>query len=335
MKKIEIKSELAALINQGVKNAFGQDSWELVEVLTQGLSSSSLYKLRVEGKDYVAKFSDPNHPHNNLNREYHAQAKGVNNLVAPTVHYADPTAGIIIMDYIDIAALDNISRQQPDMVEKFATFVKRLHSCDDFQKDASIYQRIEFVHDQLPPDFQASELIKLAIQVKDDLQKRLIDEEDLKPCHSDINPFNLLYDGNDFWLVDWAVAAQENFYFDLASCVTFFYFQNDNVAEMFLNAYFGRSINQNEEDKFNFMQAFVYVYYGLMFIFIGCTQKVNLLSQEEIDMLPSYLQFMNSIGSGEVNLGHSKSQQQLGFIYLKMAESAYYSQAFKDAAARL
>ena len=38
----------------------------------------------------------------------------------------------------------------------------------------------------------------------------MIDKDDLRPCHCDIHPFNLLYDGNDFWLVDWAIAAQEN-----------------------------------------------------------------------------------------------------------------------------
>ncbi len=335
MKITEMKGEHQALITQGVKNAFGQDSWELLEILTRGLSPSSIYKLKIDGRNYIAKFSDPNHPHNNLMREYHAQGNGVKNMVAPAVHYADSSVGIIIMDYVNMVVLDRANRQQPSMIEKFSQFVRRLHSCASFQKDASIYQRVEFVHDQLSHDFQTSELVKLSLQIKEEVQRRLIDKDDLKPCHCDINPFNLLYDGNDFWLVDWAAAAQENFYFDLASCVTFFFFQNNDVAEMFLNAYFKRSLNQNEKDKFNLMQAFVYVYFGLMFIFISCVQKVDLLSQKEIDKLPSYSLFMDSIGSGEVNLGCAKAQQRLGFIYLKMAKSAYNNQAFKNGVTRL
>ena len=335
MKMTEMKGEHQTLITQGVKNAFGQDSWELVEALTLGHSPSSIYKLRIDGRDYIAKFSDPNHPHNNLMREYHAQGNAVEKMAAPAVHYNDPSVGIIIMDYVNIVVVDRENRRQPEMIEKFSQFVRRLHSCASFQKAASIYQRVEFVHDQLPSDFQSSELVKLSLQIKEEVQRKLIDKDDLKPCHRDIHPFNLLYDCSDFWLIDWTAAAQENFYFDLASCVTFFFFQNNGAAEMFLNAYFKRSLNQNEKDKFNLMQAFVYVYFGLMLIFNSCVRKANLLSQKEIDKLPSYSQFMDSIESGEVNLGCGKSQQRLGFIFFKMAKSAYNNQAFKDGATRL
>lgn len=330
-----MKDQHQTLITQAVKNVFGQDSWELVEVLTLGHSPSSIYKLKIDGRDYIAKFSNPNDPHNNLKREYHAQGNGVKNRVAPVVHYADPSVGIIIMDYVNsVVVLERANQEQP-MIEKVSQFIRRLHSCASFQKGRSVYQRVEFVYHQLPPDFQTSELVKLSLQIKDEVKKKMIDKDDLRPCHCDIHPFNLLYDGNDFWLVDWAIAAQENLYFDLASCVTYFFFRNNGAAEMFLNAYFKRPPNQNEKDKFNLMQAFVYVNFGLMLIYNGSVRRVNLLSQKEIDKLPSYSQFMDSIRSGEVNLECGKSQQRLGFVFLKMAKSAYNSQAFKNAASRL
>ncbi len=78
---------------------------------------------------------------------------------------------------------------------------------------------------------------------------------------------------------------------------------------------------QPEKAKFSLMQIFVYVYYGIMFIYASDKQQVELLSQEEIDDLPSYVEFMDAIRTGKINLGDGKSQQQLGFIYLKMGVS--------------
>jgi|GEM_PF-4416338 hypothetical protein len=70
-------------------------------------------------------------------------------------------------------------------------------------------------------------------------------------------------------------------------------------------------------------------------LYTSSVRKVNLLSQERIEILPSYLEFMNSIGSGEVNLSDGQCQQQLGFIYLKMVNEACSSEAFKNSIARL
>lgn len=309
------------LIKHGIKSAFGVDQWDDVEALTRGLSASSISKLRIGENYYVAKVSDLNNPENNLVREYHAQIIGAKHKVAPAVYYSDPNAGIIIMDYIETRPISTVERNKLAMITKFANFVQRVHACDAFQADQSIFRKLEIIHSMLSEDFQQAEQIKSAMQIKADVEQYLNDEADLRPCHNDINPYNLLYDGNKFWLVDWAAAAQENFYFDLAACVMFFYLQNDSSIEAFLQAYFGRALSQAEKDKFYFMQTFVYIYYGIMFVFASNKQQVALLSQEEIDNLPNYAEFMEAIGAGKINLGDGKSQQQLGFIYLEMAVS--------------
>lgn len=53
MKISEMKGEHQTLITQGVKNSFGQNSWELVEAETRGHSPSSIYKLRINSRDYI------------------------------------------------------------------------------------------------------------------------------------------------------------------------------------------------------------------------------------------------------------------------------------------
>ena len=330
-----MNNEHQRLITQAVKNAFDADAWLHVETFSRGHSPSVLYKLKIKNKDYVAKLADPNYSGWNLSTVYGAQINGFKNAVAPKIYYSNPNTGILITDYIEAVSLDKINHKQPDTLEKLAKLLKRLHLCDDFQQGPSIYDRIEFRHNLLPLDFKSHPLIKKAIQVKEIIQQTLVDAKDIKPCHGDVSPFNLLFDGNDFCLVDWDTATQDNFYFDLATAMVFFYFDDEDASEVFLKHYFGQAPNQVERDKLNVMTIFVYLYYGINLAYTSSVTKINLLSQESIEALPSYSQFMDSIGSGKVNLDDGQSQQQLGFIYLKMADAVCRGDAFKNSISRL
>ena len=331
----ELNKNHVPLINLAVKSAFPEDSWTHEKTLYQGNSPSVLYILNIKNKKFVAKLTDPNYPGSNLSTVYDAQIKGFNNKIAPKVSYSDPSAGILIMDHIEAVAFDKINYEQPETIEKLAKLLSRLHLCDDFKKGLSSFERVDFRHNLIPLNFKSHNLIKQAIQTKETIQETLTDDKDTKPSHGDLSPFNLLFDGNSFCLVDWDTATQDNLYFDLATCIIFFYFNNEEASEIFLRNYFGRSPSQVERDKLNLMKIFVYVYYGITFIYTSSLRKVELLSQEAIDTLPSYLEFMKSIGSGKANLGNGKSQQQLGFIYLKMAEAACSSEVFKNSIRRL
>ncbi len=335
MTRPKLNKDHVTLINCAVKKAFTEDSWTYVETFSRGNSPSALYKLKINNKNYVAKLTDPNYPGWSLTAAYSAQINGFHNKVAPRVHYSDPSTGILVMDYIEAAPLEEINHKQPEITEKLSKLLKRLHHCDDFQKGLSMYQRVEFRHNLLPPNFKSHNLIKHAMQAKEMIEHILIDANDIKPCHGDVTPFNLLFDRNSFWLVDWETATQDNFYFDVATCMIFFYFNNKKTSELFLNHYFERPPTQMERDKLDLMKVFVYVYYGITFAYTSSLRKVDLLSQEAIDALPSYLEFMDSIGSGEVNLGDGQAQQQLGFIYLKMAEAACSSEEFLNSVTSL
>ncbi len=71
------------------------------------------------------------------------------------------------------------------------------------------------------------------------------------------------------------------------------------------------------------MRIFTYIYFGIGFISLSVqTEAPNkILKDTEIENLPTYLSFMQSIGSGKVNLTLSDTKQQFGFVLLKAAES--------------
>jgi hypothetical protein len=76
MRKSDIPLKHLDLLEQAITKSFGHVNWILLEPLTRGLSASALYKFQISGEDYIARLDDPQHPHNNLNREYDAMNIG-------------------------------------------------------------------------------------------------------------------------------------------------------------------------------------------------------------------------------------------------------------------
>ena len=149
----------------------------------------------------------------------------------------------------------------------------------------------------------------------------LFDQNDIRSCHCDLNPVNILFDGEKYFFVDWQAASPQSFYFDLAYCSNWFYFYNEDLCALFLKSYFGREVTEEENAKYYLMRIFTYIYLGIGFISLPFkeNQNIPILSDENIEKLPSYLKFMQSLGSGVVDLENADVQQQFGFIFLKTA----------------
>ncbi|MGB6976053.1 MAG: choline/ethanolamine kinase family protein [Gammaproteobacteria bacterium] len=321
LQKTDIQTKYLDLINQAIKKSFGSAEWFPMESLTRGLSASTLYKIQIDSDYYVVRIDNPEHPHNDLDREYHAMKMAAQHQIAPKVYYADPKNGIVIMKFIESKPLESTDLIKPNYIKKFAQLVHGLHNGADFKKDISIFERVDTIYKIMNPELKKSSVITECIEITNKLEQLLSDKEDIKPCHCDINPYNLLFDGNKFWLVDWNAASQQNFYFDLASCATFFYFYNTNVCDEFLKEYFSRDLTAIEKNRFNFMKIFVAIYYGMMFIYQSGLRNFPLLSNKEIESLPNYTEFMRLIGQGKERLDNPHTQQKFGFVFLKLALS--------------
>jgi len=311
------------LIDTAVKSTFPAESWVHVETLGGGLSSSVLYKIKIGERTYVARLSDPADPKNNLSREFAAMNLAAEQNLAPSVYYADPQTGIALIDFIESQTLNAIRSDGSLFMDSLADLLRMVHQGPNFQRDIPLTDKVEYIFTYMRPDLAMVDLVQNGMTKMRKLAPLLSDPEDERPCHCDINPGNLLFDGVQLWLLDWEAATQENFYFDLACCCNFFFFQpaptqNSSSEKAFLEAYFKRPLTAQEEEKYARARTFVTIYYGIMFVHISGIQGASLLTQNEIDALPTYPQFMGQVAQGKEHLDNPTSQQRLGFVYLKM-----------------
>lgn len=321
MKSITVSKEHENLIDVAVSGGFKTNKWSIVDRFDRGLTSSSLYKISVNDQHYIARISDIHDPHNNLAREYNSMIIAAERKVGPAVHYSNSTDGIVIIDFIDAHQLTRNEICKEVLSKQLGAFIRNVHECKNFQDEKLIFHRVDMIHAKLPLNLKENRLVELAMGARRELEGRLNDLNDLRSSHADVNPYNLLFDKKKFYLVDWATAAQENLYFDLATCARFFYFSADEAADNFLIGYFGRIPTNEEKDKFAAMKIFVAIYYGIMFLFISSLRNKEEILSCAIDQLPSYAQFSEAIAKGEINLNDADTQQKMGFIFLKMVEA--------------
>lgn len=320
MKKSELKQDHLQRINSAVMQGLHQEDWQ-VDKLLQGMSDAFIYKIKVDNNEYAIKLDNIESRKFNLGRSYHNLHIASEAGIAPPVIYTNAESGVVLMKFIHGTALPLSSQA---IMQQFAVTLRKLHDGSPFQSEMTLLDMLNFLYQKIPASLK--EQHKLITECRMEairLNEILSDPLDVKPTHGDLNPSNLLYDGKTIYLVDWLVAMPQNFYFDLACCASFFYFYDEALCKTFLTYYFEREPTEMEFTKFNLMRIFTNIYYGIIFLaFPVMTGKpAPLLREDQLASLPSYSEFMQAIGRGQVNLGDPATQQQFGFIFLKTAVS--------------
>lgn len=307
-------------VDQAVQAAFPNAHWQPLDSLGGGLSTSALRKIAIDGQPYVVRFSNPADPHHNLAYEFDAMQVAARQKLAPFLHYANVETGVALMDFVEKQPLFANRESASTFLVSLAHLVRSLHQGEKFQSETPLMHKVELLFSLMRPDLLAVDLVQDSMALMRRLATALHDPADIRPCHCDINPGNILNDGQKLWLVDWSTATQENFYFDLAGCCTFFFYQSQQAEEAFLHAYFQCPLTEQEMTKYSQMRTFVSIYYGLIFTFLGTPLETALIATDEIDQLPDYPQFMSRVIQGKEQLEEPRSRQRFGFVFLKAAQ---------------
>jgi thiamine kinase-like enzyme len=320
-----------ATVEKALHTAFNTTTIESITPLTGGRSSALVYKIMVSGKLYLLRlvmeadqFRDPVRQHICMNIAAEAG-------IAPHVYYADPQDGLSITDFIETTPLSSHFASQEALLFELVKTIKAIHATPLFPKLVNFLDGIDLLIQQfktlkLLPENATEEHFRYYAQIQKAYPRY---DADLVSSHNDLNPGNILFNGQKIWIVDWESAFQNDRYADLAIVANFFVL-DEAQEEVYLKAYFGNSLDAYKKARFFLMRQVCYMFYAMMLLNLAASLRPpHSIIDEGMDT-PRYREFREQIGSGKVSSTSYEGHLLFGKVLLNEALYSMKAPAFAE-----
>lgn len=301
-----IPAPLTAAVETALEQTFGTTSVTDISLLAGGLSASPVFKITVKDESYVLKLGNPGSFPANLKLAADAG-------VAPPLHYHNTTNGISISGLINNKPLRNVLGPEK-LPQELAATIRTIHNvpyqAEGIDLQATINDMIAGfrkgnilsgpVFDEC---FSNYDLIK---------NKYPWNDKEQVFSHNDLNPSNVLCDGERIWIIDWDVSSLNDRYIDLANAANFFVYGPEE-ERIFLDTYFDGAADDYKAARFYIMRQVGRIIYSmLMFQLAAQAKPKDYAHNQEMEGF-TLQEFRTQMGAGTLSLATYEGQ----FLYGK------------------
>jgi hypothetical protein len=303
-----VRSALAA--------AFGRSPVTALAPITAGASALS-YRLEVAGRPYLLRVESSRRdevrdPH----RTYPCMQAAVEAGLAPALHHADPTAGVAIMDFIAERPLSDYPGGMPGLVRDLGALVARLQTTPAFPPVSDYLTVMEvllgrllgcglFAPGLLDRHREGFERIRGAYPW---------DSATLVSSHNDLNPRNILFDGERLWLIDWETAYRNDPLVDVAT-VMLFLARGPELEKVLLRSWLGREPDRRLRARLALMRLLVRLFFGCA-ASLNAAHTLNTVVPTTDLAAPTPEQFAELVQQGRLTVGSPEGQRMIGKMAL-------------------
>jgi thiamine kinase-like enzyme len=301
-------SRLSA-VQKALMRAFNTADVSDISLVAGGLSNAPVYKMTVNNEAYILKLGGTRGMANPVEEPYVSMEIAANAGIAPPLYYLNTEDALSITKFIENKPLRAVFTSPDVLLGKLAKTIRSIHEMPRLPKENSLWTLVENLMQQVRGTpmytnavfedfFDYYEIIRLCYPW---------DDNDKVSSHNDLNPGNILCDGNRIWIVDWDAAHLNDRYVDLAISANSFV-RNESQEKLFLEAYFGDELNSYKSARFFIMRQICrLIYAALMF-------KLAYTSDPTCDLDDPDLQTVNmqkigeQISSGKLSISSYKGQ---------------------------
>jgi aminoglycoside phosphotransferase (APT) family kinase protein len=141
-------------------------------------------------------------------------------------------------------------------------------------------------------------------------------ERALVLSHNDVNPTNLVYDGEHLLLLDWDTAGPNDPFYDLAA-VSVFLRMDEGTCQRLLTAYDGESV-ANLPARFVYNRRLVAVLCGVAFLHLARQSgHAGATGEETLGSTPSLGDFYQRMRAGSLNIATGEGQWWFGLALVR------------------
>jgi hypothetical protein len=323
-----LSPEQQILVAHAFTNCLGTPP-DTISLLQGGLSGAAVYRATLQGQDYIVKLDSSGDRQSRQNAYTCATIAGAAG-VGPKLYHTDPENGISISAFITPLPL----RSQPpaDLVTGLAKAIQQIHALPLFPK----HQDMRHIADDLAAQFRQTAYLNSAfyregIVLFEALRAAYPWQDTPKvSSHNDLNPTNILYDGQRLWILDWDAAFVNDLYTDLATAANSFA-PTEELEQLLLETYFGAELNALHRSRFFLMRQMCRMIYALLFFRTAGAAIPDLL--QEIPDLESFDRkaFGMLMQQGAISLATPKGQLLYGQALFHEAVMQLRSEAYEQA----
>ena len=249
--------------------AFGRAPITDLQQVTVGASALN-FRIEVAGRPYMLRLEVSRRDEvRDPPRAYACMQVAAAAGIAPAVRHADGTAGVSITDFVPSRPLDRYEGGTPALLRDLGRVAARLQAVPAFPA-VRAYPNIVGSLFSLLLDSGRYEP-RLLEPHRDGLARIreawARDAAALVSSHNDLNPQNILYDGERLWLVDWETAYANDPLVDVATLLLFFA-RAPGQDEVLLEAWQGRRPDPRQQDRLFLARL-------LVRLFFGCAASLN------------------------------------------------------------
>jgi Phosphotransferase enzyme family len=239
--------------------------------LTGGASGASTLRVDAGPGSYLLRLEVDRRGFRNPARSYPCLRAAAEAGIAPAVHHADEDAGVALMDFVIERPLTAFPGGEPALLRALGGMVARLQATapfppvmDDFGALAETLLNLVRDGGLFAPavlDGHVAGLARVRAEYPWSAQVS---------AHNDINPRNVLFDGERLWLVDWELAFGNDPLADVANIANNFS-EVPHVDTLVLEGWLGRLPDDDTRHQLALMRDLHRLFYGCLLLaeFIG------------------------------------------------------------------
>lgn len=292
-------------VTRALWEAFGVTEFEDIRMMTAGLSSALVFRTVVRGCPYLLRLvtnTDAAAGPGRGDQTHHftCMKLAAEAGIGPRVRYTSTEDRVSITDFVQARRFT-----RTEALARLPVTLRTLHASPLFPRSVNYLDAMDrfvqkFRAAKLLPESEAEELFQGYARVVGIYPR---DDSDMVSSHNDLNPGNILFDGDRVWLVDWEAGFLNDRYLDLA-VVANFVVTNDGEEDAYLQTYFGEAAGEYRRARLYLMRQLLHVFYPVVTMLLGRAGK----PMASTEKAPGFRDFHDRLWAGEVSLATDEAK---------------------------
>jgi hypothetical protein len=295
--------------SSALAEAFGSGKEALVQPVLGGASGALTYRIEVNKKSYLMRLETRRGPLRNPH-QYTCMKIAADAEVAPALRYADDTAGVAILDFIEQRPLQDYPGGALGLATAMGRLAAQLQQTAAFPELADYLAILErmlayaqrmFAPGLLEPHVEVFQRIRAAYPW---------DSANHVSSHNDLNPGNILFDGQRLWMIDWETSGRNDSMTDIA-ILTENFARTPELEQALVEAWLGRHPDRSGRARLRLMRKLTRLYYaGILLATATGGEPIKDLAA------PTEVEFRTLVTSGQIQPGSVEAKKLLARMML-------------------